>query len=358
MAEESPSTSVKSPSSSKMAAESPSSSKIAAESHTPCSSESCYNKTPTWTKQGDEPTCRFHTLSKMVIKALSGDRFKLDDVENFKYKRCMPLETPLTKYNSIKYSIPKCSNGGYVKIMLFYYFFRLAKQLNTDPVGSGIQELLTMPPLKPCINEIEIDESKFVKFKQIADKRPHFGYQVTLDLVVLSHIYNKVILPVLKLGYYLELGLQSTGTDDSVDLDSPVKKDKLPKHMVLIVGTEDGKLRIRNTWKYDENIEPFEDKIVLETESFKPFDLFFILPHNFEEYVYDHTNIEILYESIASIKLPSKDPVKDITSRLSKVGGKKRKTKYGQRRNHYQSKTIRASRKRTKTRYTRRLLKH
>ena len=306
----------------------------------------------TRTKQGETNTCRFHTLSKMIIKAIFEDELKLNDIENQRYKRCMPLETPLTAANNKKYSEHTCSKNGYIKIMLFYYFFYLGQQMYSKINGPGIQALLAMPPLGPLEpGTPKINEASFESLKPLAVKTPFFGYQIMLDVdEQLPDILKNVIIPVLHLGFYLELGLVSTGTDvsvgtdESVDLDASDEERVRPsKHIVLIVGVEGDKVLIKNTWRDAENLIPFEHAIVLEREDFKAYDLFFILPHNFGKYVYNHEDIEEVYGAIASLR---------------PVGGKKRKTKYGQRRNHHQSKVIRASRKRTKTYHTRRLSKH
>ena len=305
----------------------------------------------TRTKQGETTTCRFHTLSKMIIKAIFEDELKLNDIEDQRYKRCMPLETPLTPRNIKNYSEQKCSRNGYIKIMLFYYFFYLAQQMDIHVNGTGIQALLAMPPLGPLDPDIpKIDESVFDRFRPLAVKTPFFGYQIMLDDINLDLILRHVIIPVLKLGFYLELGLVSTikdvsaETDDSVDLDASDEEGVRPsKHIVLIVGVERDKVIIKNTWNDAENLISFVPAIELEREHFKAYDLFFILPHNFGKYIYNLRDIEQLYGAIASLR---------------PVGGKKRKTKYGQRRNHHQSKVIRASRKRPKNYHTRRLSKH
>jgi hypothetical protein len=303
----------------------------------------------TRTRQGETTTCRFHTLSKMIIKAIFEDDLKLNDIENERYKRCMPLETPVTSKNNKPYSPFTCSKNGYIKIMLFYYFFYLAQQIDSSKInGPGIQALLAMPPLNPTVTEI--NEGSFAHLKPLAAKTPFFGYQIMLDTTELGNILEHVIIPILGLGFYLELGLVSTraelpvGTDDSVDLDASDEEPERPsEHIVLIVGAEGDNVVIKNTWNDAENVIPFDGGIVLEKEYFKVYDLFFILPHNFGKYVYNSTDIEQVYGAIASIR---------------PKGGKKRKTKYGQRRNHHKPKTIRASRKRTKTRYKRRLSKY
>ncbi len=307
-------------------------------------SEPKCKSTPTITDQGDTDTCRFHTLSKMIIHAVFDPFLTMNDDEETDYKNCMPLKTPTER----AYSRGTCSEKSYVKIMLFYYFFYLGQQLDGNIKGRGIQELLTMPRLNP--SKDSVDERSIAGLRQV--KGPWFGYQIQMEIVHLPSVLENVIKPLLKLGLYVELGLE-TEPEESYDSDEEVVGSP-DKHIVLITGADGDHVTIKNSWGTDETVHLFDDVVKLEDEHFRLMDIFFILPYDFNSrvtpynpmnYVYDPRNIAELYDAIARIS-PSTE------------GGKKRKTKYGQRRNHYQSKTIRAGRKRTKTHYTRRLSKH
>lgn len=266
--------------------------------------------TPMHTKQGDADTCRFHTLAKLIVRAVFDPLLKMTEEDTVKYQSCMPLETPM----NATYSEEKCSKNGYLKIMLFYYFFELTQQLDLHSInGPAIQQLLNVELMPPLFDEL----------------KPHintdwFGYQVQLsDPDLFPLIQEKIIKPVLDSGFYLELGLESERT----------------QHLVLIVGVDDG-LVIKNSWDDVTTSVPFLDEIELEGEMFSPQELFFILDRDFQEYEFESYQIDMLFRL------------------LNPSGGKKRRTKYGQRRNHHQSKVIRANRKRTKTNYTRRLSKY
>jgi len=302
--------------------------------------------TPTRTDQGDTETCRFHTISRMIIHLvfdpLLGD---MNETELEKYRVFMPLKTPMPPEGT--YSVEKCSEKGYLKIMLFYYFFHLAQNVDDPSIrGDRIQELLRMPEIP------QVDVHLFDTLKARM-KSSVFGYQVQLDNTeLLPDILKKAINPLLQLGFYIELGLETVITEE---YDSDDETGIPPgQHIVLIVGSEEAQgaeenvnlVVIKNSWGGEESKVPFEEVILLEDESFSVVDLFFLLPYDFGKYSFDRRNMEELYGLLAQIPHPPPE------------GGKKRKTKYGQRRNHHQSKTIRASRKRTKTRYKRRLSKY
>ena len=281
---------------------------------------------PTKTIQCDD-TCRFHTISRMIIHLVFDELLPMNHKELGQYSECMPLTTPMTD----NFSIERCSENGFLKIMLFYYFFYLSKKLDLPSIkGDRIQELLKMPP---------IDEVDIRLFDHLRDRinKNVFGYHIQLDdSELFPEILERAIKPILRLGVYLELGLQPI-IEESDEEDEEAFN---PGHIVLIVAADEYNISIKNSWDDFINHVPFEEVIELEEDSFRTDDIFFVIPNDFGKYEYDNRDMDELY------------------SYLNPKGGKKRKTKYGQRRNHHKSKVIRASRKRTKTYNKRRLFKH
>jgi hypothetical protein len=265
----------------------------------------------------------------MIIHLFFDKYLPMNEEELNDYGRCMPLETPPTR----TYTEADCSKNGYLKIMLFYYFFHLAKKMDIPSIkGNLIQQLLNMPPIE------EVDVHLFDGLPRITE--PVFGYQIQLDNPsLLPDILNKVIKPILRSGFYFELGLEEILYESEESIPPA-------QHIVLIVGAESGNVGIKNSWGDSLNVVLFDEVIELGDESFKLIDLFFVIPNDYGKYAFHPGNMDELY------RLLETTPPRPLT------GGKKRKTKYGQRRNHYQSKAIRASRKRSKTYHKRRLSKH
>jgi len=287
------------------------------------------SRTPTHTTQLDE-TCKFHTLSRMIIKAVFDPLLPMTPEDLIKYESCMPLVTPVTLETLATYSEERCSENGYLKIMLFYYFFELTKLADLETIeGVELQPLLEMPPIP------QIDAWIFATLKE-SIKNKWFGYKLELgDPSTFKKITTNLLVPLFRGGFYAELELRPYD-EGEVDKDDG--------HFVLIVGlTEDGKLIIKNSWDEHETHVQFEEIIELEGELFAVDILHFIFPHELGEYVFESYDADVLFKFV---------------DKHTKRGGKKRKTKYGQRRNHHQPKTIRASRKRPKTYYTRRLSKY
>ena len=287
--------------------------------------------TPTKTIQ-DDSTCQFHTTSRMIIRSVFDPLLPMTPEESERYESCMPLVTPVTSETLATYSEERCSENGYIKIMLFYYFFELTKRSGICTIRrTSFSELLAMPPLDvPGINE-----EVFAKLRGSFNLN-WFGFQLQLDDIDLfPDIQRKVIRPILDLGGYLALGVEF--------VDKKRKRDITEKHIVLVVGEDERGIHIKNSWNSPIDIVRFIHTIVLDRRvPAKPIDLFFILPVEFGIYSFHPNNMNDLYRLLES----------------SPTGGKKRKTKYGQRRKHHQSKTIRASRKGAKTYHNRSQSKH
>jgi len=264
-------------------------------------SRSSCEYTPTRTDQGDTDTCRFHTISRMIIHLvfdpLIGD---MNETELRRYSDFMPLQIPMPPTGT--YSVEKCSEKGYFKIMLFYYFFHLAQRLDIRSIkGTRIQELLRMPEIP------EVDVHLFDTLK--ARMKPSvFGYQVQLDNIeLLPDIFEKAIKPVLQLGFYLELGLETVITEYDSDDETSIPPGQ---HIVLIVGSEETQgaseekvnlVVIKNSWGGAESKAPFEEEILLEDESFSVVDLFFLLPYDLGKYSFDRRNMEELYGLLSGL---------------------------------------------------------
>jgi len=218
----------------------------------------------------------------------------MDEADNEKYKSCMPLVTPMRE----TYSIERCSKHGYLKIMLFYYFFELTKQMNIRSInGPAIQSLLAMPEIA------EVDVHLFDELKPHI-KTDWFGYELRLGHpTYYPEIQERLLRKLFRRGLYFELGLNPLVEEEHAEEE---KND----HIVLIVGLNDGTLIIKNSWDEATSNVPFTEVIELEGQSFVVDELYFMFPHDFGEYDFDCYDAEKLYAFIESI-----------------VGGKKKEDK-------------------------------
>ena len=196
---------------------------------------------PTQTLQ-DDSTCRFHTLSRMIIKSVFDPLLPMTPEDLTLYAKCMPLKSPITTEELSAYSEETCSKNGYIKIMLFYYFFESAKRTGLPTLqGDVIKDLLALRPLEPSV--VGINEKVFDELRGKFDPN-WFGYQIQLDYypgepaAYFDEIQKKAIRPILRLGGYLELGLEDYKED---------RKRGRQKHIVLIVGEDERGIHIKNT---------------------------------------------------------------------------------------------------------------
>ena len=79
----------------------------------------------TCTDQGDEPTCSYHSLAKIMVQNVCGVLIDLTMTSKEKkmYNDCLtayPLRTDVPIH---PYTIKHCSEKGVLKIMLFCYFY-------------------------------------------------------------------------------------------------------------------------------------------------------------------------------------------------------------------------------------------
>ena len=230
------------------------------------------------THQNDK-TCRFHTLSKMIIKAVFDDLLPITEDEDIRNcKRFMPLETPVTAEQLATYSEERCSRNGYIKIMLFYYFFELTKRvdLRTIEGGEDLQRLLDLPSIEemPQVDEILPELREKIREQKWFGYKLHLGYPEQFPTII-----TELLVPLFKAGLYVELNLKPFSDDD---LD-----DEEGEHTVLIVGISDGKLIIQNTWEEAESIVAFEEIIELEGEVFAVDVLYFMFPLDLGKYEFD-----------------------------------------------------------------------
>jgi hypothetical protein len=208
--------------------------------------------TPTKTFQDDE-TCRFHTVSRMIVNVVFDPLLPMTTEELTLYEECMPLRTPIRPETLASYSEKRCSRNGYIKIMLFYYFFELAQRTGVPTLeGTVIQKFLALEPLVPNVHGI--NEEVFAHLKDTFSPN-WFGFHIQLDDTDLfPEIQERAIRPILRLSGYLELGLED---------DRPNGKRGRRKHMVLIVGEDERGIHIKNSSRGKLlDIIPFQQKII------------------------------------------------------------------------------------------------
>jgi hypothetical protein len=249
----------------------------------------------------------------MIIKAVFDDLLPITDPEDIrKYKGFMPLETPITKEKLATYSKEDCSENGYYKIMLFYYFFELTKRVDLKTIEGDLQILLDMPTIEemPQMDEI-LGELR----KRISGQK-WFGYKLELGYPdQFPTIITRLLVPLFAEGLYVELNLKPFTYEELHDGEAEASKineeegaeeaSKIAEeeHTVLIVGVSD-KLIIKNTWEEAESSVAFEEIIELEEELFAVDVLYFMFSRDLEKYEFDSFRgaADELYEFISPTK--------------------------------------------------------
>jgi hypothetical protein len=270
--------------------------------------------TPTITLQGERNDCLLHTLSKLIIKNVFEKvlDLKLTKDEETKYETCMPLTIPARSRGFVQ---AKCSEKGYIKIMLFYYLFSLIEISNSRNIEQALA-LLTMPqnidfvrgPRRNTYREVNIlNPSLFLRVKEeFLTKSSAMDWKhihIVMDNVPFEPIKSAVLEPILRLNLYIEMGLEEELTEEEYDAN------KEPgRHIVLLTGFDEENIHIKNTWDYKLTIKvPWGKSIPLgDGKQWKITDLHTILPvkGRVESSEYDGRNIEELFPFIAGYRLP------------------------------------------------------
>jgi hypothetical protein len=270
---------------------------------------------PTITFQGERCDCLLHTLSKLLIKNVFEKvlDLKLNEDEETEYDKCMPLTIPA----SSRGFEGKCSEKGYIKIMLFYYLFSLIEISNSRNIEQAIA-LLTMPETIEFVrgprtntyrqvNIINIPLFRKVKV-EFLEKSRHLKWKhihISMDDVDFESIKRGFLEPILGLNLYIEMGLVEVMpevlTDDESEEVSP------GRHIVLITGFDEETVHIKNTWSYPVLLKiPWRKFIKLDDgKGWRITDLHTILPIK-ERVNYDVRNIDKLFPFIAEYSLPFK----------------------------------------------------
>uniref|UniRef100_A0A6C0I0C3 Uncharacterized protein n=1 Tax=viral metagenome TaxID=1070528 RepID=A0A6C0I0C3_9ZZZZ len=270
---------------------------------------------PTITFQGERSDCLLHTLSKLLIKNVFEKvlDLKLNEDEETEYDKCMPLTIPARPRGFEG----KCSEKGYIKIMLFYYLFSLIEISNSRNIEQAIA-LLTMPETIEFVrgprtntyrqvNIINIPLFRKVKV-EFLEKSRHLKWKhihISMDDVDFESIKRGFLEPILGLNLYIEMGLVEVMpevlTDDESEEVSP------GRHIVLITGFDEETVHIKNTWSYPVLLKiPWREFIKLDDgKGWRITDLHTILPIK-ERVNYDVRNIDKLFPFIAEYSLPFK----------------------------------------------------
>lgn len=264
---------------------------------------------PTISLQGDRNDCLLHTLPKLIIKNVFEKilDLKLTEEEDVKYDTCMPLTIPA---RSRGFVLDKCSEKGYIKIMLFYYLFSLIEISNSRKINQALSLVSFMPeeiayapgPRRNTYRQVNIlNEPLFRRVKEdFLAKSSHLEWKhvhitMNMDFELIKTYFLE---PILRLKLYIELGLQKVKEDD--------KPPEL--HIVLITGFDKETIHIKNTWSYPVLLKvPWSETIRLDGKEWKITDLHTILPMvkgRDIESEYDSRNIEELLPFISEYRLP------------------------------------------------------
>ncbi len=264
---------------------------------------------PTCSNQTDKNNCGFHTLTKMLIKNVFEKvlDLRLTPEENDRYDLCMPLTVPA---RSRGYPDGKYPLNAEKKVKLFYYLFSLLEYTNSRRVSDALS-LLHMPtdditervqkgPNKVYFPTIQYSRDPLLlgMKEEFLAKSSHLTWNhihLEMDSVKFEPIKEKVLVPILALNLYFEMGLEEINDEDDDDV--------IPKrHIVLITGLDDKNIHIKNTWGKLLHEVPWSDVIILEDgHNYKVTDLHTILPMRKGSEVeseYDARNIDALFDFI------------------------------------------------------------
>jgi len=280
--------------------------------------------TPSKTDQGHTDDCEYHAIVKLLVQNIFRPVLGLEITTKPLLREAMKV--PVFKpHEGIELAqLERLPEKLANKYFLFQYLYDKMKRLGIDRtnIAYRLDELL----------QLETSDSEYLSdIKQSfgTDKKGFYAVVTIVnedDASLRQSILNKME----DLNYYVGLDLQSTDDSD---------------HMVIIV--KNNPTLIKNSWGDHPHEVDLDEDIVLGDSTFQAVRLVFIIP--FKEGV-DPPPVKF------DMDLKDFNEWYDVYERTA--GGKKRKTKYGQRRNHHQFKTFRTSRKRTKTHHTRRLFKH
>lgn len=215
----------------------------------------------TFTTQG-EVDCAYHVCSRLMLKNMVefvmplpvSRRYDAENCNQFLNTRTVQLEGLTRK---------KCTRNGYLKIILFHYFYTLYYLFrrpdyllfgtyNIDVIENDLIWLTIPPSLSIHKNDI-----KYV-MRRVNHVKDTLGIEWKKITIFDKQKMISFIETVTDLGFYVAINLRDDKTDG-----------KHVNHSVVGIGTDGDKLLIKNSWGDEEVYEmEINKKLQLEEYSF------------------------------------------------------------------------------------------
>jgi hypothetical protein len=231
------------------------------------------------TDQGQEGTCSFHAVAKIILHDVCEVLVDLRMTEEEKrlYQKCLEDNPIETEKDIGPYTESACSEKGFVKIMLFYYIYNFLKKngiksLNhvkiTDLINFFPERIAAVSPL---------DSDMFARYKvQMLSRKEELGLiwkPITLGFIDgflpedvsptrhLTTIMDKVIKPILQLNLYILMGLEGHGVV-----------------LANFVSNNGGQFAIKNSWGETTSFSDVSLNVTLDGTTLKLLFLTLMLP--------------------------------------------------------------------------------
>ena len=273
--------------------------------------------------QDDETTCGHHSFSKVILKNVFELLLNIVTSSIYKINNCNSFLNTYTIAFTPGYlntlNPEKCSQGGYLKILLFLHLFFLIKTfvitkqlryLHVSEIYSIMYSYITIP----YINEIQHHDltNALTKIKEVSD-----DYKIGL---VTFHIRRDISLSLIK--KITDCGLYA------MLLIGKQIGNSTTRHYVTIVGVENDNLLIKNSWGYEiteiSKVEPFQLRLTT-SKGHVLFDIIlgcsFVIPVEMET----PENIEFIDDTskLDEFLLKYNELKSNLQGVLSKRGGRK-----------------------------------
>ena len=229
-----------------------------------------------YSNQRDELTCAYHVFSKLLLKNVVELFYPLPiDLGVYNTNKCNRyLDTQDIRLETL--TPEECTQNGYLKIILFHYFYALYDiHLNNPSLPKQAFSLVDIDVANSYINRVYIPE-RIVHKKEITDILRivnHVKRELRISYYKII-VYTKVgildiIQKILSLGFYIGLAL--------FDKHSHAEH---ARHAVHIVAMDEDEIIFKNSWGDERvyNMKVDDLKFILGPYQFKIEYFLFYLP--------------------------------------------------------------------------------
>jgi hypothetical protein len=197
-----------------------------------------------YSNQRDELTCAYHVFSKLLLKNVVELFYPLSiDLDIYNTNKCNRyLDTQDIRLETL--TAEECTQNGYLKIILFHYFYALYDiHLNNPALPKQAFSLVDIDVANSYINSMYIPE-RIVHKKEITDILRivnHVKRELRISYYKMI-VYTKVgildiIRKILSLGFYIGLALFDKHSHE-----------EHARHAVHIVAIDEDEIIFKNSW--------------------------------------------------------------------------------------------------------------